>query len=125
MNWAEQLPKGCPPNDAFPPDQESPFYRLIEGSEPTAIDFHSHRMRWPDMNFNAEECIARAVSIHNNIDSCKKVRKYPTQKNKKMIKIILSEKSGVIKRQGRSGGHFSWWRTKEFNALECCEVLED
>ena len=122
MEWAEPLPEFCPPEDAINPSNEL-FYRIIESDEPTEIDFHSHRKRWPNRIFKTNECRARSLSICNILNECKKVRLLPTQRNKKIIQIFLSEESGVIKKTGKRKHHFSWWCYKSFNPLNHCKII--
>ena len=123
MKWAESLPQDCPPRDADAPTNED-YYRLIEDSEPSEVDFYSQRKKYPEKQFFVSECVARAVSVFDRIDSCQKVRKFPTHKNKKMIKILLPEDSGLLKQNGRDISHHSWWRTSEFNPFNYCTVIE-
>lgn len=121
MNWAEPLPKNCPPEDSVFPD--GLFYRVIENSEPCEFDFYSHRKRDPDKKFNASECRARSLSVFDRIESCQKVRLLPLHKNKEIIEIELSESSGAIKRTGHNQNHFSWWLANDFNPFEFCRVV--
>jgi len=122
MEWAEPLPKFCPPEDTINPSGEL-FYRIIESDEPTKIDFHSHRRRWPKRNFSTNECRTRSLSIYNALNECKKVRLLPLHRNKKIVEIFLSEESGVIKKTGKRKHHFSWWRYKSFNPLNHCKII--
>lgn len=121
MEWAEPLPINCPPQDAQSPNGNS-YYRLIESLEPSEIDFLSHRMRWPDKKFSASECRARSLSIFDKIEECQKVRRFPTKRGKKMIEIKLPNESGLIK--NTSNNHYSWWRSKVFNPIDFCTVLQ-
>lgn len=123
MKWAEPLPPNCPPEDANPPRNEQ-YYRLIENSEPSDIDFCSHRMQWPNKIFKTSECITRAISVFDKIISCQRVRLLPTHKNKKIIEITLPQESGLIKQNGKDISHYSWWRSKEFNPLDYCTIIE-
>jgi len=119
LEWAEPLPKDCPPKDSFAPQNEK-FYRLVESIPPVERDFWSTRMLFPDKRFNTSECIARACSIISDMAGCYNILKLPAQRNKKIVEITLPPESGLIKKTGRRSYHFSWWRAKGFNPIPYC-----
>ena len=121
MAWVEALPNNCPPCDATQPDNRE-FYRLINSNLPTPDDFISYRQLWPHKLFNKSECIVRSISIFSSIENIHRVKKLTTQKDKFIAKIVLQKKDGVIKQTCADQGHYSWWRTLEFD-LNQCEVI--
>ena len=117
--WAEDLPKGCPPSDAF--DAESrDYYRLVETVPPTERDFWSHRKLYPTKAFRTDECVARSVSLFATMDACGQAAKLPSLKKKHTVTIALPPGSGVLKQTGRSLDHFSWWRADGFDPIPAC-----
>ena len=113
--WAEELPEGCPPGKAKPPDNRE-FYRLVGAIPPTDHDFRSNRKLRPRQPLGPDECINLACSLWNTYQQCDKKRKLPTLKTRKVVKLTLPPESGVILRTHRTqGGHHSWWRAKAFD----------
>lgn len=113
-DFFEELPSECPPAKAvYPHNME--VYRVVFGRPAGSSDFFSQRKNSPNKVFNANECIARAVSVFNNIDSAKKLSKIPSFKNSQVAKVILREEDGLILKTGKDNSHYSWWRSKIFD----------
>ena len=116
--WAEPLPPGCPPFDAYPPDTDSCYYRLVDTIPPQITDFHSNRMLFPKRHVE-DECIARAVSLLGSDGACAISQKFPTLRHKKPLRIVLPPESGLIKKTGND--HWSWWRARGFDIVKYCQ----
>lgn len=112
MEWFENLPAHCPPKEAIIPKGEQ-YYRLSH-NPPKDEDFLSLREINPNQSFFVSECIARALSIFPDKDSCLEIKKLPLHKNKLLIALTLNESDGVILRTTSRKGHYSWWRSKEY-----------
>jgi len=122
MEWFEELPEDCPPNNAIVPPYEW-FFRVAEQYPPLETDFYSHRKLYPRMKFKTNECRARSVSIYNNLMECAQLLKLPLHKDKKIVQLKLTPESGVILQTGRNRTHYSWWRSNDFDPIpECKEV---
>jgi hypothetical protein len=115
MNWFEQLPDSCPPDDATSPKDET-FYRIAKGNPVTSDDFVSQRKMNPHKLFaGIDECISLAVSVYKNFDDALITSKLPNFKNSScIIQVILSEDDGLVKKTGKRS-HYSWWRTIKFD----------
>lgn len=114
MNWYEELPDNCPPIDAFEP-KGNEFYRLCKGSSAISSDFYSQKKENPSRTFaGVPECLLSSVSIWDDKNKCLHQKKYPTQKNKTVCKIILEKEDGTIKNSFKTN-HYSWWRSESFN----------
>jgi len=114
MNWYEELPDNCPPNDAFEPDGKE-FFRLCIENPATSSDFYSQKKENANRTFaGISECILRAVSLWDDENKCLKQKKYPTQKNKVLGKIELNKGDGLIKNTFKAN-HYSWWRSDNFD----------
>ena len=74
MEWAEDLPEGCPPPDAIAPGSEI-FFRAVLTFPPTEIDFQSQRKQQPN-KYYSNECEARALSMFSTLEGCKQLKKY-------------------------------------------------
>jgi len=120
--WAEDLPDGCPPNDALSVDGQS-FFRLVESIPPLERDFWSQRKLYPLKKFNTSECIARACSLTTTLDACNRLKKLPVHSHKRVIQLRFITDCGVGKRTGREPSHFSWWCRNGFNPIPCCNEL--
>jgi hypothetical protein len=115
FDWAEDLPEGCPPADANPPDNRE-FYRLVDTIPPTQPDFHSNAKLRQRHGLGPDECINRACSLWNTRRQCEKQTAFPTLKMKKVVKLTLTAESGLVLRTHRSSpGHHSWWRAEAFD----------
>jgi len=115
MNWFEPLPNECPPKEAV--DTEGlVVYRITASDPPTAYDFQSHRMRFPNKTFQVDECQAMSLSVHDDYEAAVDVTKLPSFKKKtNFIKeISLKKDDGLIKQTG-SANHYSWWRSHNFD----------
>jgi hypothetical protein len=116
MNWTEELIDKCSPDNAFDPDGMT-FYRLAKTNPATESDFHSQRKLNPNTNFtNVSECIARSLSIWDDIDKCLNILKLPRHKNKAPLVMQLNLVSGDgLVLQTFKANHYSWWRTTNYN----------
>lgn len=125
MDWYEELPEQCPEKEAFNPDNEV-FYRVIDGDRPELTDFISHRLLYGEGRVfpGMPECRARSVSLFKDLsDIQKRTLKTPKFKNKKVVKVLLKKKDGVIAKTSKLS-HYSWWRSKDFN-LDNVTIVEN
>jgi len=123
MVWSETLPQGCPPSDALEPNNMEVF-RLVKTIPPTEVDFYSHRKLEPEKVFHVSECIARSISVFNDLSACNAVKKLPKFKNETFhtIKMLLDSECGVV--LNRNGiHHFSFWMRDSFNPIERHEAI--
>jgi hypothetical protein len=113
MNWYENLPPDCPPLEAFVPKE--PYFRL--GTiPPSDSDFWSHRHRFPHKVFHVSECVARSLSVFNDLEAAKRVKSLvPTLRNKPIFQVDLTEEDGLVQQTGNDIHHHSWWRSTVFD----------
>lgn len=116
MMWAEDLPGGCPPTKAQPPNNGE-FFRLVDATTPADRDFFSLRKLFPTRQFNASECQARALSVFDKVEECENIRKLPSRKGQVVIKLRLPKEAGVMMQTGKNKNHFSWWLSQGFNPV--------
>lgn len=121
--WAEELPDGCPPEDAIPPNNEV-YFRLVESIPPTERDFHSHKKLYPNKPYRVGKCQALSCSLYSSLRNCRNLTKKNIHSHKKIVQLILPPESGVIKQMGENRTHFSWWRFKDFNVIDFCVEVE-
>lgn len=121
MTWFEALPPDCPPDEAFSP--ENSFFRL--GSiPPDASDFWSHRRRFPYKVFQVSECVARSLSIFDDLEAARQLRRLlPAMRSKPIFQVDLAGKDGLILQTGSNPHHYSWWRSTAFD-LQTIHVIE-
>lgn len=105
----------CPPEDALDPNGQQEYFRVVK-HEPASSDcFVSHRMKNPHKEF-ADQCIARAVSLSDNLEGLLNAYfKTPAHKKKTRLiaVLVLNSKDGRTK-QTFASGHHSWWRSSVF-----------
>lgn len=111
--FEEDLPQGCPPDDAFPPIGEK-YYRLAKNNPPEDTDLMSERAKNPKKNFKHDECTVRSLSIWSSFSICQDLQKLPRHKKKVILELVLQEKDGVLK-DTFSTHHYSWWKSKTFD----------
>lgn len=115
LEWFEELPEACPPQDAFTPNQEK-YYRLAENNPPEDKDFHSQRKCAQHAVFKGvPECIACSVSIWKDKERCLNIKKLPRHKNKSVVELTLNREDGLLL-QTFKPQHYSWWRSRSFVA---------
>ncbi len=123
MEWAEDLPEGCPPEDAISPDSGL-FFRAVQTFPPTENDFYSPRKLQPNRQFR-DECAARALSVCDTIEGCKQLKKHSFFRNHLIASVVLDKECGLIKWHPSALGksHYEWWLNTEFNPIpKCVEV---
>lgn len=122
MTWFEALPPDCPPDEAFSP--ENSFFRL--GSiPPDASDFWSHRRLFPHKVFQVSECIARSLSVFDDLEAVRQLRRLlPAMRSKPIFQVDLTGKHGLILQTGNNLHHYSWWRSTGFD-LQTIHIIEE
>jgi len=118
----ENLPHGCPPDDAYEPEGMI-VYRMIDGNTAQKSDFYSHRKLFPERLFNTSVCQACSLSVFSEYQDCCKILRLPAHREKKksIVKIALYNSSGRIKKTGHKN-HYSWWLYAEYLPHLKCEV---
>ena len=127
MNWIEELPEKCPPEDAFEPNGMQ-VYRLATSENTEEIDFQSQRALNPNKTFiGIDECIARSLSVYNEIGKCWNMIKLPFYKNrwKAVLGIELNNSDGLVKKTFKDPNHYSWWRTTNFELTKVVLITNE
>jgi len=111
IEYAEDLPEGCPPSDAVSL-QNRFLFRFVESIPPKERDFWSQRKLFPLKRFSTDECTARACSLMTTLEACANLKKLPTHRNKRIVQIQLhTVRVGLVKKRervhhiSRGGGH--------------------
>jgi hypothetical protein len=114
--------KTCPPAEAAP--GKYVVYRLVDNIPLKVEDIWSYRALYPAKVFR-DECIARACSVFTDYKDLNGIRKVPRFKGKKIVRIAIEEKDGVLlstpSRTGKS--HYSWWISKGFDLVSVKEAV--
>ena len=122
MDYLESLPEGCPPEDAYSPNDQT-FFRLSFNSPPQEKDFFSWRNLNPERNLPPQitECRALSVSVYNKAVECEQLTKLPKFKSRDsfVYSISLVREDGAIKQTGRNVNHYSWWISRDFDRSKC------
>lgn len=115
--WAEKLPKNCPPPDAYQPKGEV-FYRVLKGDPAKEEDFYSQRRLAPNQVFkDVSECTARAVSLFANEKYARDLLKIPKFKGGLVAEVELHPQDGLVLETKHRTTHYSWWRSTAFNFM--------
>ena len=123
MPYREQLPEGCPPNEAEEITTRRIVYRLVSSNPPTYDDFRSQRALKPDHDFrNATECQARGLSVFADRRAAEERLKRRNMRGKMVCEVALDRGSGRIQKTGGSH-HYTWWPLADFDILSNCRVV--
>lgn len=119
--WSEELPDQCPPAEAFSPDGQT-LYRFTKSEVPSEADFISQRGLKPESTFNGiSECIARSLSVFNDLPHCQKMLKLPRWKGARILACPLSEQDGLAMKTFKAH-HYSWWKTNNFDIASAVPI---
>jgi hypothetical protein len=127
--WKESLPAHCPPADSELPASHQEFFRLVSGNPPTASDFDSQfevLKKLGQKRKFADECIAKACSITTDPLRLQLVARFPLQVQRKLntvVRVALTNDSGVIKQTGKDASHYSWWIKGSFDPVSASTLL--
>ena len=123
MEYREQLPDGCPPDDSDIISSRQEVFRLVRNTPPTEDDFTSQRAEYPTRNFHGvSECQARGLSVHTKLDDSLITLKLPSMRGRSICRVSLDIGSGAIMKTGR-GSHHTWWPLASYDILNCCEIV--
>jgi hypothetical protein len=114
--YLEELPIDCPPSNAAPPANMI-VYRLVEKIPACERDFWS---LYKLSSSRKISCISCACSVFNEFEICRDLMKLPSQRGKQMVRLLLTNASGVVLRTGQRVGHYSWWIAKDFDPVALC-----
>jgi hypothetical protein len=124
-DWVEPLPPGCPPSNAYPP-QDLTVFRAVKQYPPIEEDFLSHKALYPHRQYE-QECMFRGISLTDNIDQSRRLLLLPNLQKKGMriiVSLIIPESSGVILRGDGDPNHINWWRRKGFDPILASSLIE-
>lgn len=121
--WAEPLPKNCPPLEAWVPDNEV-YYRLVD-NPPTARNFVSNRVLQPRRHLKGvSECEARGLSVYDDIDGCHELMDtFPALRKKQVAKVTLPPGCGKVLQTMQNPSHHTWWLKSDFDPVSVCEMV--
>ena len=122
MRYREELPPGCPPEDAEEIEEPRVLFRLARTLPPTDQDFVSQRAERPDRTFpGVSECQARGLSVHENRADSERAAKLPALRGRHVCRLLLGAGAGRILQTGKPS-HHTWWPLADFDVLACCEA---
>lgn len=105
--WKEELPKNCPPKEAF--EMKQTVFRLLKDKQPKESDFYSFIKLNPNNHRYKNVCKAYAISSFNTKENVIKAKK----KSNRDIGNYVCEMTITIEVGknifSRKTGHFSTW----------------
>lgn len=117
MDYREELPEGCPPNEADEIHSPRDVFRAVRQSPPDLRDFRSQRAERPTQDFSGvTECQARGVSVFARRQDCENLLRLPRMKNRLIARVRLEDGAGRIQQTFRES-HHTWWPTADFDIL--------
>ncbi len=124
LAFLEDLPEDCPPQDATPIATQLVVYRFTKSDPPTMEDFRSQRAEKPHAHFTASECVARGLSVFENLAKAKRKVKGSSLalKNRFACELTLAPGAGQISPASKDT-HRTWWPLSEYPILDGCKVV--
>ena len=126
LKFRDELPPGCPPEDAQEISEARVMYYLITSFPPTDLDFVPVAMQ-RDVSADPAEVICRAhgLSVFNTRRQLERGPGALLPFHGHLIsRLHLVPRAGRIKRTGKNRGHHTFWPYASFNLLEHCEPVE-
>lgn len=122
MCYREQLPDGCPPDNAEEISEPREVFRLVRTRPPTDDDFRSQRAEKPTHRFpGVTECEARGLSVHTERRDSEQASKLPNLRGRFVCRLRLEAGAGCIL-QTRRPSHHTWWPLADFDILSRCTL---
>lgn len=123
MRFFEKQDKDCPKKDAKPCDGE--YYRLVKSIPPNSDDFLSQKQErlnrgktdepasWKSL---PDSCMKKGVSVYSEKEGAERQKKkVKSLRKRKVFKLFLRPKDGLIKQTGGDPQHHTWWRSEDFD----------
>lgn len=124
QDFLEDLPDGCPPEDATPPEAAS-VIRLAKDPHPDPAHFASHAARGLPLR-GPMTCSYASCSLffHDaGFDQLNAMRRLPRFKNFKYAYILKVDANSGLGLAG-AGKHLDLWMFKSFNPVSAIESVE-
>ena len=120
--WVPEMPEGVPPQEICIP-HEHPFYRLVKNIPATEEDFVTYHEMAPNRDWGNNYVCSFALSMFDDLDKAKRLKKIPSLKDSKaIVRIVLNPEDGVVKQTSKNTFHYSWWRTNSFD-INSAEIV--
>ncbi len=126
IEWASELPEGCPPADILVPEDEV-FYRFtLEEDVITEKDFKSNLEKYPNKPYRGQFHVwASGLSLMHT-DKPSELWNHPgMQRHKGIVRLILGPDDGVLMKTGEDKKHYTWWRTKTFDITSATFIQDE
>lgn len=121
MNYRDQLPENCPPDEAEEIAVQLLVFRLVRHSPPNDDDFQSQRAERPEAQFRVSECQACGLSVFLDRRDCERANMLPKLRNLIVCQVTLEPGSGSIQQTGLLS-HHTYWPCRDFDILSHCAV---
>lgn len=127
MGWIDDLPDGCPPDDAQSPSGS--VIRLVRNNPPAAEDFVSLADERPGKEWETAEldCQARGLSVfRDRTDAIGVTNRVPALRGRLLAEADLTGAEGAIKQTGQNprSSHHTWWVPSNSSPEELFAVVE-
>ncbi len=122
MEFPDDWPQGCPPDDAEPAD--GVVYRLVKNKPPTESDFLSHHEtgRLP----NAPACLRCGLSVFRDLADAVHQRRLLPRLGRYVARGELEDTHGKTRlTSGQQPTHTTWWPFVGVNRSVLFTVIEE
>lgn len=122
IEWANDLPKGCPPEKILIPSNQEMYRLTLEADKVTEADFIPYLEQFKEKKYSApQKIMAAGLSVLSSYGPMQ-IKKIPSLKKfKGVAKILLNPQDGVLAKTGGEN-HYTWWRTTNFD-INSAEIL--
>lgn len=118
--FAEDLPDGCPPADAYRPSSTIRVIRMVAGAPVPSDAFLSHSMLGLTRPKSVSECDWSSCSVHlerensGSVNQVKQMQKLPKIRGKKHAAILeIDGQTGYL--LNNAGAHCHFWMFGTFD----------
>lgn len=108
----------CPHVDAFAPDGERVFYRVLKANEATSDCFLPRRLNPArPIPKECDGCVQKSVSIYDDLQGVINgyFKTHAGKGKKKHIGVLTLQPHDGMLKQTFGPGHHSWWRSSAFD----------
>jgi hypothetical protein len=115
IEWAVELPEGCPPQEILVPENERMYRLTLNTDKVTEDDFKSYMEMFPEKKYTGN---LKVMAAGLSLISTNKPQSIILPMMKKfygIAELILNPEDGVLLQTGKNPEHYTWWRTKKFD----------
>lgn len=116
VEWATNLPEGCPPQNILVPLNAKMYRLTLEKDKVSEDDFKTYLEKFPEKNYSGSlKNMAAGLSLLSTNEPLE-LFNLPLMKNfNGVAELNLNPTDGVLQKTGKDDKHYTWWRTNQFD----------